>query len=250
MADASEPIYKVEILKLVPYCESNQGNLRVADAYSKEPGKWKTPSSIWRWRCATTCSSGQTCFNLHILRVCKKLQYFSLTTRQIKYWKEKARPTSLTVIHWMDLGLSVRWLPAVNNKQRLWNTQVHHGFKVSSWKYQGLLYFSLMFFCQWNQNDQMPWSSHCIFLAALTKRFALWWKIGYSDKPYISYLTISTTYQASSTRTHPVTQVAQHASFASMTGFRLNDENRYERWCALRSNITNICVHVHEYIYI
>lgn len=39
MADASEPIYKVEILKLVPYCESNPGNLRVADAYSKGPGK-------------------------------------------------------------------------------------------------------------------------------------------------------------------------------------------------------------------
>lgn len=78
--------------------------------------------------------------------VCKKIQYFSLTTRQIKYWKEKARPTSPTVIHWMDLGVSVRWLPAVNNKQRLWNTQIHHGFKVSSWKYQGLLYFSSILF--------------------------------------------------------------------------------------------------------
>ena len=47
-----------------------------------------------------------------------------------------------------------------------------------------------------------------------------------------------------------MTQVAQHASFASMTGFRLNDEKRYERWYALRSNITNICVHVHEHKYI
>lgn len=181
MTDASEPIYKVEILKLVPYCESNQGNLRVADAYSKGPGKWKTPWSIWRWRCVTTCSSGQTCFNLHILRDCtkasvKKIQHFSLTTRQIKYWKEKARPTWPTVIHWMDLGVSVRWLPAVNNKQRLWNTQVQHGFKGSSWKYQGLLYFSLMFFANETRMTKCNGQVIASFWAALTQRFALWWK--------------------------------------------------------------------------
>lgn len=156
----------------VPRCESNQGNVRVSDTYSKEPGKWKTLSSIWRWRCVTTCSSGQTCFNLHKRHLAwlyqtsvKKLQYFSLTTRQKKTWKEKARPTLRTVIPWLDLEVFLGWLPAVSNNQWPWNTQVHNGFKVSSWKYQG---------SQWPKAI----SSHSMFLDALTKGFALWWNIG------------------------------------------------------------------------